>query len=171
MTGKLTEQLRREALRVEEDCEHSLKGHYNASDEQVRLYNWLGIPAAICAAISTGSAFGSYSVFAGISAGIATLLTAALMFLKPLEKAETHKTAAGQYHALRNKVRRFREIELLENSDVNAMKQRLLDMGERQDELNQSSPTIPRTAYEKAKEDIDANMTQYRVDSNDSSNG
>jgi hypothetical protein len=159
-----------ESKRIEEDCEHSLKGHYNASSDQYLLHKWLGIPAAVCAAVASGTAFGSYEIIAGILAAISTILTAAVMFLKPLEKAEMHKSAAGQYHALRNRVRRFRKIELLDCSDVDSLKQDLLGFGERQDELNLGTLTIPRKAYEKAKSDIDAGMAQYQVDCDDSTN-
>jgi len=161
---KLIEQLRIEALRIEEDAEYSMKGHYNASEDKEYLHKWLGVPAAICAAVASGTAFGSYEIIAGSLAAITTILTAAMMFLKPLEKAEMHKASAGQYHALRNKVRRFREIELIGQTDTNVLKVTLLNIGEHQDELNQSSLTIPRKAFEKAKSDIEAEMTQYKVD-------
>lgn len=153
-----------ESERIEEDCEHSMKGHYNASSDQEMLHKQLGVPAALCAAAASGTAFGSYEVVAGILAAISTVLTAAMMFLKPLEKAEMHKTSAGQYHALRNKVRRFREINLIRESDGASLEQALNEIADHQDELNQSSLTIPRDAYEKAKSDIDADMSKYRVD-------
>jgi len=164
MKSKLIDQLKIEALRIEEDAEYSMKGHYNASENQESLHKYLGVPAAICAAVASGTAFGSYEIVAGSLAAIATVLTAAMMFLKPLEKAEMHKTAAGQYHALRNKVRRFREIELISGVEIDELKKTLLIIGEYQDELNQNSLTIPRKAFEKAKADIEAEMTQYRVD-------
>ena len=164
MSGELIDQLRKEALRIEEDCEHSMKAHYNTSANQESRHKWLGLPAAVCAAVASGTAFGSYEVIAGSLAFITTVLTSAMMFLKPLEKAEQHKNYAGQYHALRNKARRFREIELIENDDVGTLKHALLEMGEQQDELNQNCPIPSRKSYEKAKKDIDANMAQYRVD-------
>jgi len=164
MSAELIEQLRKEALRIEEDCEHSMKGQYNASSDQEKVHKWLGVPAALCAAAASGTAFGSYEIIAGILAAISTVLTAAMMFLKPLEKAEMHKSSAGQYHVLRNKVRRFREIHLLGESDGASLELRLNEIADQQDELNQSSLTIPRGAYEKAKSDIDADMAQYRVD-------
>jgi len=64
------------------------------------------------------------------------------------------------------KVRRFREIELIEKIDADVLKMTLFSIGENQDELNQSSLTIPRKSFEKAKSDIEAEMTQYQVDKN-----
>ena len=92
------------------------------------------------------------------------LLTGAMTFLKPSEKAEQHKASANRYHSLRNNLRRFRDIEVPTNEDFNALKRVLDEFAETLNELNEICPAIPRSAYEMAKKDIDAGRATYRVD-------
>lgn len=154
----------KEVFRMEEDALHSMKGHYNAADTQNKLHLILGLPAAIIAAIAGGSALGDYTVAASILAFITAALAGAMTFMKPSEKAEQHKSSASRYHSLRNRLRKFREIEVSTNDDFSALKEALLQFGETHNELNEISPPIPRKAYELAKKDIDAGRATYQVD-------
>lgn len=162
--NELTQKLVEECRRIEEDAEHSSKGHYNAGDRWGRYHLFLGLPAAIVAAIAGAAAFKDYPELAGSLALVSTALTTVLTFLKPSERAEIHKSAGSQYHALRNRTRIFREIELSDGLDAETAKKRLLELARIRDELNAASPGIPRRDYEKAKQDIDAGRSQYRVD-------
>lgn len=153
-----------EARRIEEDAEHSAKGHYNAGDRWGRYHLCLGLPAALLSAIAGAAAFKNCPELAGGLALFVTALTTVLTFLKPSEHAEMHKAAAGQYHALRNQTRIFREIELADGLDTFAAKIRLLEFARLRDELNSSSPNVPRCDYEKAKIDIDHGRSRYQVD-------
>jgi len=107
---------------------------------------------------------GKCPTVATVSALLVTALTTVLTFLKPSERSEIHKAAAGQYHALRNRVRRFREIELDDGLEGDKAKERLFKLAADQDDLNQNSLSISRCDYEKAKRDIDEGRSQYRVD-------
>lgn len=154
----------KEVMRMEEDALHSFKGHYNAADGQNRLHLWLGLPAAIIAAIAGGTALGQETVAASVLAFISAILVGAMTFLKPSEKAEQHKASASRYHSLRNNLRRFREIELPTNDEVNVLKEKLTQYADTLNELNEISPQIPRSAYEKAKKDIDTGRAAYHAD-------
>lgn len=101
---------------------------------------------------------------AGGLALLSAALTTVLTFLKPSERAEMHKSVGGQFHALRNQTRIFREIELSDGLDAATAKKRLLDLARLRDELNVASPGIPRGDYEKAKRDIDSGRSRYQVD-------
>ncbi len=162
--SELIQKLVAECRRIEEDAEHSSKGHYNAGDRWGRYHLFLGLPAAIVAAIAGAAAFKDCPELAGSLALVSTALTTVLTFLKPSERAEMHKSVGSQYHTLRNQTRIFREIELSDGLDAETAKERLLELARIRDELNAASPGIPRRDYEKAKQDIDAGNSQYRVD-------
>lgn len=153
-----------EAQRIEEDAEHSMKGHYNAADRWSRHHLWVGLPAAILAAVAGAAAFKQLPEVAGILAILSTALTTVLTFLRPSERAENHKAVARQYVALRNRTRIFREVELTDGLEMTAAKQRLLELAAARDELNQSALGIARKDYEKAKHDIDEGRSRYRAD-------
>ena len=160
----LIQSLISEAHRIEEDTEHSMKGHYNASERWSRYHLEIGLPAAILAAIAGAAAFKQCPDLAGTLAILSTALTTVLTFLKPSEHAESHKAVAGQYLALRNRTRIFREIELYGVVDTEVAKQRLIELANSRDDLNQSAPNIPRRDYEQAKSDIDEGRARHRVD-------
>lgn len=160
----LKTKLSAEAQRIEEDAEHSMKGHYNAADRWGRHHLGVGLPAAILAAVAGAAAFKQLPEVAGTLAILSTALTTVLTFLKPSERAENHKAVAGQYIVLRNRARIFREIELADGLEMAAAKQRLLELAAVRDELNQGALSIPRKDYEKAKRDIDEGRSRYRAD-------
>jgi len=153
-----------EARRIEEDTEHSFKGHYNAAARWGRYHLWIGLPAALVAAVAGASAFKGHPEWAGALALVSTALTTVLTFLKPSERAEMHKAVAGQYHALRNQARIFREIGLLDGLMIEEAKSRLFELSTARDDLNQRAPSIARSDYELAKQDIDSGRARYRVD-------
>lgn len=153
-----------EASRVEEDTEHSFKGHYNAAARWTRYHLWVGLPAALAAAVAGAAAFKGHPEWAGALALVSTALTTVLTFLKPSERAEIHKAVAGQYQALRNQARIFREIGLLDGMTAEEAKTRLFALAEARDELNQRAPAIARGDYELAKQDIDGGRARYRTD-------
>ena len=160
----LKQKLAAEAHRIEEDTDHSSKGHFNAADRWGGYHLWIGVPAAITAAIAGAAAFKECPELAGSLAILSTALTTVLTFLKPSERAENHKAVAGQYLALRNRARIFREIELEEVQDLAIAKKQLLDLAAHRDDLNESSPGIPRQDYENAKRDIDEGRSRHQVD-------
>ncbi|MCZ7559313.1 MAG: SLATT domain-containing protein [Burkholderiaceae bacterium] len=85
-----------EASRVEEDTEHSFKGHYNAAGRWGRYHLWIGLPAALLAAIAGATAFRDQPEWAGALALVSTALTTVLTFLKPSERAEMHNAYFGE---------------------------------------------------------------------------
>jgi hypothetical protein len=96
----LINKLADEARRVEEDTEHSFKGHYNAAARWGCYHLCIGLPAALSAASAGAAAFRDQPEWAGALALVSTALTTVLTFLKPSERAEMHKAVAGQYSFL-----------------------------------------------------------------------
>ena len=162
--SNLKNKLIAEACRIEEDTEHSAKGHYNAANRWGRYHLWIGLPSVVLAAIAGGTAFNNMPELAGSLAILSTALITVLTFLKPSEHSENHKAVAGQYLAVRNQARIFREIEMEDSDDISLHKKRLLELVKDRDELNHSSPAISRKDYEQAKKDIDEGLSQYRID-------
>lgn len=159
--------LRREAERLEEDTLYSSKGHFNAEDTWVRRNYWLGVPATILGAVAGATLIKSQPEWATVFTLLASLLTGLMTFLKPNERAALHRAAAGQFLALRNEARFFREIELLESDRLNELPARLKELSAARNELNLKSPSIPRRAFVAARRGIEEGEATHKVDKED----
>jgi hypothetical protein len=153
----------KEAKRIEENCEYSSKGHYNTSDNWSKHNLTLGIPVAICAALT---ALIPEITIKNILAIITAILAALQTVLKPNEKSQTHKIAAAKYLELKNKTRRFREFDL-QRLEVNELGEQIKIYGDMLDEYNSEYPSPSRKGYELAQSDINKGFAEYRVDKED----
>lgn len=156
--------LRNEAERLEEDAIYSSKGHFNAEDTWVRRNYWLGVPATILGAVAGATLIKSQPEWATAFTLLASLLTGLMTFLKPNERAATHRAAAGQFLALRNEARFFREIELLQADRLDELPERLKSLSATRNELNLKSPSIPRRAFVAARKGIEEGEATHKVD-------
>lgn len=161
--GKISA-LRREAERLEEDALYSSKGHFNAEDTWVGRNYWLGIPATTLGAIAGAALVKSQPEWASAFTLLASLLTGLMTFLKSNERAAMHRAAAGQFLALRNDARFFREIELLDSDRLDELPERLKALSSTRNELNQQSPSIPRRAFAAARRGIKEGEATHKVD-------
>jgi len=159
----LDEKIAVECHRIEEDALHSMKGQFNAGSWWSRVHLLLGLPSAILAGWAGIEAFSNNPEFTAILAMLAAALTSTMTFLSPQQIADNHKNAGREYNALKNLVRRFREIDLPQLDSTTASKA-IGELADKRDALNSMSPDIPRWAYEKAKKDIDAGTAIYAVD-------
>lgn|SRR5574338_334570 len=156
--------LRREAERVEEDATYSSKSHFNAEDTWLRRHYWFGVPATALSAVAGATLIKSQPELASIFTLAASLLMGLLTFLKPNERAALHRTAAGQFLALRNDARVFREIELLQENQSDDLAQGLMALSARRNELNLKSPSIPRRAFDTARKGIEEGEATHKAD-------
>lgn len=156
--------LRREAERIEEDATYSSKSHFNAEDTWVCRHYWLGIPATALAAIAGATLIRSQPEWASALTLLASLLTGLMTFLKPNERAAIHRAAAGQFLALKNDARLFREVELLKVHQLDELPDRLKVLSSTRNELNQKSPSIPRGAFVAARKGIEEGEATHKVD-------
>ena len=154
----------REALRIEEDCTHSAKGHFEAA----RIWSWcnmgLGLPAVILAALGGVSALKAMPIVAGILSILSAAVTTALTFLKPSDRVSGHHVAGTRFNSLKNRARFFREVELPQERDPKRLTRALRALVKERDELNQLSPEIPRTAFVWARRGIRTGESSYAVD-------
>ena len=168
-----------ETRRIEEDSLHSMKGHLNAGSLWSWVHLFLGLPSAVLATFAGITALSGEPKITAILALLAAVLTSVMTFLKPQQVANNHNNAGREYNILKNRVRRFREIELLQldweirvhRVDNSAIIRKINELAEKRDELNSMSPDIPRWAYKKAKKDIDAGMAEYQVDAKKNNDG
>lgn len=154
----------REAERLEEDATYSSKSHFNAEDTWVRRNYWLGVPATVLAAVAGATLIKNYPDAASVCALVASLLTGLMTFLKPNERATMHRAAAGQFLALRNEARFFREIELQQTERLEQLPERLKALSAIRNELNQKSLSIPRRAFVAARKGIEEGEATHKVD-------
>jgi len=162
------EKIINEAKRIEEDSLFSAKGHFYAAQKWASVHLWLGVPAAILAAIAGASAlsqFENHNIIAGVLAIIVSALSAVATFLNPNEKSILHHNSGNQYNNLRNSARIFSEINLDLLSKEDDILHELKKLNEQRSELNQKSPQIPKWAYEKAKIGIEKGESLYMIDS------
>jgi hypothetical protein len=153
-----------ELQRLEEDCAHSGKAHFNASDRWNQFNYWFGIPSVVISAL-IGTAFvKDYVVWASVGSAAVTVLTALVTFLKPAEKATLHKSSGDQYLTLKNDSRVFREITLTRDVEDAAALEGLEGLTKRRNELNQASPLFANRDFKKAKKGFDDGQATHAVD-------
>ncbi|MBB5199738.1 hypothetical protein HNR39_001570 [Glaciimonas immobilis] len=90
-----------------------------------------------------------------------------MTFLKPNERAAMHRVTAGQFLALRNDARFFREIELFQSYRLDELLERLKVLSTTRNELNQKSQNIPRRAFVAARKGIEDGEATHKVDKED----
>jgi hypothetical protein len=160
MSGKVIAEL----LRMEEDCTHFGKAHFNASDRWTWWNYAFGIPSVALSAAAGAAFFQDYAVVAGAMSSGVTVLAALMTFLKPSEKAAEHKNFGDQYLALRNDARIFREIELTQVADDAAAISGMNGFTTSRNESNQASPQFATFDFKKAKKGIGRGEALHAVD-------
>ena len=167
METNMKEQIRKEASRIEEDSLYSSKGHFYAGQRWSNLHLWIGVPAAILAAIAGASAlseFQSHSLVAGILSIVVAALTAIATFVNPNERATTHKNAGNKYNSLRNRSRIFYTIEMSSENNLDKLAERLKSLDGQRNKLNEESPQIPKWAFKKGRKGIEDGEANYKID-------
>ncbi len=153
-----------ELERIEEDCIHSGKAHFNAGDRWARYHYCLGIPSVILSALAGAAFFKDYGGVAGVMSSIVAVLTSLMTFLKPSERAAAHKSSGDQYLTLQNDARVFRQIRLHHVCDEPAAIAGLDEFTKRRNELNQASAQFSRADFELARKGINQGEGAHRVD-------
>ena len=163
-TGAPQEAIRKELERIEEDCIHSGKSHFNAHARWSRYHYWLGIPAVVFSSIAGLAFFKDYPDIGGALSAIVAVLTSLSTFLKPSERAAAHKSSGDQYLSLRNDARVFREIRLTDACNAQSAIDGLDEFTKRRNELNQASYQFSGSDFRTARAGIDAGEATHAVD-------
>ena len=153
-----------ELERIEEDCIHSGKAHFNAGARWAKYHYFLGIPSVALSALAGAAFFKDHGDIAGLMSATVAILTSLMTFLKPSERAAAHKGSGDQYLTLRNDARVFREIRLAYACDDQAALAGLDEFTKRRNELNQASASFSRSDFEASRAGIDQGEAAHRVD-------
>jgi len=167
LSENVIEALRREALRIEEDCTLSSKRHFNTADVWKWAHYGLGIPAALAAGGAGASAIGEEAIVAGALGTASAFLSGLLTFLKPGETSAVHKGVGDKYLSLKNDTRIYRTVALLDVNDQGLPSQ-LRELSDRRNSLNESSPVTPRWAFEKARKGVEQGEATHAADKENS---
>lgn len=156
----------KEAKRLEEGTLYSSKGHFAAAQFWTNSHLWIGIAISVVSAIAAAfTFFDSYRVAVGVLALIVAMLSAVATFLNPNEKAATHLTAGNSYDALCTRSRIFWTIECWKEANTEQiLTEKLRDLCDEKNRLNQSCPQIPGWAYSRAQKRMEAGESGYEVD-------
>jgi hypothetical protein len=130
---------------------------------------WLGVPIVIGSGLAGAAAFSQFDdsgTWAGIISVVVVMLSSVATFLNANEKASTHLNSGNHYDALMSAVRRFWSIECWCSDSDSGLLEKLENLSDRRDKLNQSCPQIPKWAYLIAKRGIQAGEAQHSVDKN-----
>jgi hypothetical protein len=156
--------IEQELHRIEEDCNHSCKAHFNAGDRWNRYHYFLGIPAVVLSSIAGLAFFKDYPLVGGAISSLVAVLTALSTFLKPSERASSHKSSGDQYLGLKNDARVFRTVRLAYACDDQAAIDGLDEFTKRRNEMNQASNQCSKSDFNKARKGIDAGESTHKVD-------
>lgn len=161
---RLMHELGLEADRLLEDVLHSEQSHFEASRLWWHAYTWSGILLTVLSAGAAASGINGWiKLGAALSAG-AAVVAALLTFLRPEERHQLHRGFGNRYLALRGKARRFKNLVLVAEADLNTLRRKLESLVRRKDELNSESPGIPRPAHKLAKRRIEDGEPCHRAD-------
>lgn len=170
--SKTRDQVIAEAKRLEESTLYSCKGHHQAAQGWKSWHLWLGIPTVVISAMVGVAAFSqsaeqnAYMAALAIALSIVvSILSAITTFLNPNEKESAHLAAAHAYDRLNNTARMFWTIDCwAADATDEGLTVQLKALVSEKDELNKSSPQIPRRAYLAAKKGILDGEAAFVVD-------
>lgn len=158
------ESIAAELLRVEEDCTHSSKAHFNAAERWARYHYYLGIPCVVISSLAGISAFKECPIFASLMAILVAILTALITFLKPSEISSSHTASGNLYLALKSDARKFRNVDINIENEGKLLSHQLSEFTERRNNLNSNSRQFSKSDFLKAKAGIDAGESLYEID-------
>ena len=154
-----------ELSRVEEAAEYSAQSQFSSSKFWRGLNLALGIPAATAAAVAgaAGLADATGAETAAVIALIAAALTAVMTTLNASQRAEQSRGAANAYLALQGDARILRTIDL-PGLDHEEARQRLTELVERRNAINETAPVPAFLAYWFGKRNIKKGRQTYKAD-------
>ena len=109
----VTQQVRDELTRIEEDILYTEQAHFAASDALGRVHLWLGLVATSASAVGATTIVGDApDLHSGVLALVAAKAAAVLTFMKPDERARQHLQVGRSLTGLRVKIRQTKAIDL-----------------------------------------------------------
>lgn len=154
----MIDRIKDEAKHLVALCLLAAERHYAAETPWYHVNYYLGIPSMIVAAIAGATALSTFAGHEWVTAGIALLaaaLSALLTFLDPYKRASVHHTTARGYEAIYHAAGRFLRLNLTkDNLEPDVIEKTLAAFTTKFDELLQSSPALPESAYKTAEQNL-----------------
>ena len=160
-SSSITEEL----SRIEEAAMYSAQAQFSSSKFWRSLNLALGIPATALAAIA-GTAVLAHATSPRIGAAVALIaaaLTAVMTTLNAAQRAEQSRVAANAYLELQGDARIFRTIDMGMDDSASA-RNRLDELVERRNTINQTAPIPSLVAYLLGRRNIAKGRQSYEVD-------
>lgn len=142
-----------EAARIQNECQKRALAYSIQASFWGKSNYFLGVPAAIAAAIAGGVAILQVTnapVIGGILALFVTALTALITFIDPKSKAAEHDEAASRYEGLKNALFILQNIETEIESDPRVLNTSLTQKSEEYSALIFKYPNLTGWALAKA---------------------
>ena len=164
------EELRKEAARIAEDAEFTGYQHLATGQRWRTWATRIGLPVTIVSAATSAGA--GLSVIAGgatwLTAGLAfvgAMLAAIRLFFRPDEQASAHSSKGARYITLRDDARRFRTIDVGSALSLDALTDRVHQLGSRLNVLREHEPReLPADLYPKVKAQIEGQNYVHKAD-------
>jgi hypothetical protein len=163
MGRKQTLDLVAELSRLDEDCCHTSKSHFNAAARWSKYHYGIGVPATAFAVAASAAIFKDYVAVAATFSTIAAILTALLTFLKPHERAEQHRKAGSALLSTMKEARFFREAKLNRLPEEQAI-EAVEAFVRRQNDANEAAPMFNNVDRLKARAGIEAGESKHKID-------
>lgn len=151
-----TDGIRHAAVTLYEDTLYSEKALFWVATQWRRMHYFLGVPSCIVSALAGAALVKEYPSLAISLTAVAAILTALLTFLEPHKIFGQYHISGVEYGILRNKVARFKDIDLSGNFDINRMRKVLEKLAAEKGELQKTTPHTGGLAYYFAKRSINA---------------
>ena len=152
----------RECRKIHRDSLYCATGHFEAADAHRSLHVplrvaivLLGAAGALGATKITGFSEAARLVIAGVASAAASVMGGMLAVLKSEEAQAAHGVAGKQFKSLQHDARRAHAI-FGATEELTAFQSRAEALMQRYNELNESAPVIPNSAYERAKRRIES---------------
>jgi hypothetical protein len=154
-----------ELSRIEEAATYSAQTQFSSSKYWRGLNLVLGVPAAALAAIAgaTGLADAASGSAVALIALLSAALTATMTTLNAAQRAEQSRASANAYLAIQGDARIMRTIDLPSLDDAEA-RQRLGELVERRNAVNETSPVPSFLAYRLGRRNVEKRRQTYDVD-------
>lgn len=153
----LRDALDRELRELHEDLQYTEKAHFAHADSLSRTHLVLGILTTLAAAFAAGTIVSdTWPAAAAVAALLASILAGVNTFLKPDQRAQQHLNAGRQLGALRTTARQVRNLDLAADSTValDFVRRRIDELSAQKSEVDQASPTISDSAFERGRTKI-----------------
>lgn len=154
--------LAQECRKIHRDSLYIATAHFEAADANSRRHVGIRIAIMVSGALGGLGALKDVGIPGDIRLAIvggASLLAGALggflAILKSEEAQTAHAVAGKQFKSLQHDARRADEI-FSKTDEANAFHRRCEELMGRYNELNESAPQVPTSAYERAKRKIES---------------